>query len=370
MRALYALIILWTLFPLCAQSQPWKSPLRCAWSVDGRVFSPPVVFQDSAGVASVTRWKGDTLIAVFQWFRLPNPSPTWDRVATKFSYDNGRTWSDPRPIILADFPATYQRPFDPTIVVLSADSLRLYFSSSNGMPMGSDSIIDTHSAVSTDGITYVYEQGARVDVADRKIIDPAVVRFGPGWHLTAPIGAPQEGAYHYVSPDGLKFSRVPSISSDAAHNWTGNFAVVKSNELRFYGCGREIWFATSSNGGVWSSYTATNLKGGDPSVVRVADSLYFIVFTGEPYTTHVDSPAVSNVRVRVNGPSMRCIVTHSGELDNCDVDIYDLNGRCLATGTMRHRTQEICLSAWTSGSLFLRFSCSGNSFTIPVVTQE
>lgn len=257
-----------------------------ATSTDGITFDTPVIFQDSSGVPSVIKWKGDTLVCVFQWFRLPVGSPSWDRVAVKYSYDNGLNWTAPQPIQVLNFPAGYQRPFDPTLAVLSSDSLRIYFSSSVGLPpMGLDASVNTYSAVSADGLLYTFEPNARVDVADNKVIDPAVIEFGPGWHYTAPIGAPQQGAYHFVSPDGVNFSQVASIPSDNAHNWTGNFMRNSDNELRFYGSGPMIWYNATANGGVWNGFVATNLNGGDPSVVRVAPDLYRIIFVGAQYIT-------------------------------------------------------------------------------------
>lgn len=289
--------ILFLLLGLLAHAQnqgPWNSPLRMAWSIDGISFGPSSIFQDSSGVPSLIRWKGDTLITAFQWFRQPNPSPSWDRVAVKFSYDKGITWTEPVPIVIPDLPAQHQRPFDPTLVKLGGDSIRIYFSSSVGMPMpGGDSIINTYSAVSIDGIHYSFEPGARVDVSDKKVIDPAVIRFNNLWHFTAPIGAPQDGAYHFISNDGLNFNRVSDIGSDNQHNWTGNLMVENGTEIRFYGAGSSLWYNRSSDAGVWQGYTPLNLQGGDPSVLKIEDSNYLIVFVGPPYaiSTHPDFQA-------------------------------------------------------------------------------
>src|ERR1043165_9177664 len=90
------------------QGQPWNNPLKMAWSADGITFGTPAIFQDSSGVPSVIKWKGDTLIAAFQWFRQPNPSLSWDRVAVKFSYGNGMHWTQPTPIIVSGLPTGYQ----------------------------------------------------------------------------------------------------------------------------------------------------------------------------------------------------------------------------------------------------------------------
>src|SRR5689334_231661 len=105
---------------LYSQGYPWERPLKMAWSTDGVTFDPPVIFQDSSGVPSVVKWKGDTLVSAFQWFRTPIGSLTWDRVAVKFSYDNGFNWTQPVPIVVNNIPPNYQRPFDPTLLVINA----------------------------------------------------------------------------------------------------------------------------------------------------------------------------------------------------------------------------------------------------------
>lgn len=264
------------------QNKPWENALKMAISADGKSFGPISVFQDSAGVPSLCRKNRDTLMAVFQWFRGPQGSPTWDRVAVKYSYNDGMTWTEPMPIQVHGLPAGYQRPFDPTLVPFAKDSFRLFYSSSRQMPTpGQDSIIDCHSAWTSNGLDYYFESGARVDEANKRVIDPAVVQFKGMWHYAAPKGAPQDGAFHFISSDGLSFSKVPDIMSDALHNWTGNYLVADTSELRFYGSGTKIWYNSSSNGGVWSGYQETNIsQGGDPAVVRLNNDSFLMVYVG------------------------------------------------------------------------------------------
>jgi hypothetical protein len=287
----YSYFILFLLFAMDVFSQgspPWERPLKIAGSSDGITFTPPAVFQDSAGVPSAVKWKGDTIACVFQWFRQPMNSPTWDRVAVKFSYDNGFSWSQPVPVIVNGIPPNYQRPFDPTLVVINSDSMRIFFSSSDGMPTaGLDSTINTYSAVTTDGINYTFEPGARFDHPTNRVIDPAVIIFNGQWNYLAPIGAPQDGAFHCTSQDGLTFTQQADYSSDPMHNWTGNFLEESSSELRFYGSGQLLWFNTTSDGFNWNGYTNTNLTGGDPTVVKAGLNAYLIIYTGEPYPTGV-----------------------------------------------------------------------------------
>lgn len=332
MKHIALVLASWTAWGSVAYGQvfAWEQPLMIASSADGITFEAPTIFQDSAGVPSVIRWRGDTLVAAFQWFRQPNPSPSWDRVAVKFSYDNGMSWTDPTPIIVNGLPTGYQRPFDPALTSLGGDSLRIYFSSSDGFPMGGlDSTVNTYSATSTDGIHFTWEPEPRVDAISTRVIDPSVIFFGPGWHYVSPIGAPQEGAHHYLSPNGIDFNPVPMIPSDMQHNWTGNYMVDSPTELRFYGCGGTIWYNSSPNGGQWNGYVNTNLHGGDPSVVKVGAENYLIVFVGQPINTSVASgdgtsneprvfptPASDHVRVAWMGeqPSRYRIVSIAGDL--------------------------------------------------------
>jgi hypothetical protein len=282
------------------QGFPWNNPLKIAWSSDGITFNTSTIFQDSSGVPSVIKWKGDALLAVFQWFRSPNPSTTWDRVAVKHSFDNGITWTPPMPIVINGIPSSYQRAFDPTLTVINDDSLRIFFSSSDGIPsMGLDSSVNTYSATTTDGINYSFEPGPRVDEILNRVIDPAVISFKNLWHYASPIGAPQQGAYHYISSDGFNFTAVPVILSDNLHNWTGNYLVEDSSELRFYGSGFFIWYNSSPNGGNWNGYVNTNIQGGDPSVAKISINNYLMIYVGLTNPNEINENINHNQQVSV-----------------------------------------------------------------------
>jgi hypothetical protein len=341
--------------PLChgQGSPPWNNDLYIARSADGKTFGSPTVVVDSAGVPSVLRWKGDTLIAVFQWFRQPNPSPSWDRVAVAFSHDDGWTWTEAVPIRMVGLPAGYQRPFDPTLVVSGADSLRLYFSSSEKMPaMGPDSSINTYSAVSTDGIEYHFESGARVDHPSNRIIDPAVIFFNSIWQLTAPVGSPQQGAYRYISRDGLHFEAAGHIPSDNMHNWTGNFVAAGVSELRFYGSGPTIWYSSSEDGNSWSGYIPTNIQGGDPGVVKLLDGSYLMLFVGRPNASSVDAANVKPAALGVYpNPTSGMITLDADErLLGLPFLLCDPSGRTVLSGVLDAGTSRIDLGSLSSGS--------------------
>ncbi len=312
---------------------PWENPLKISESTDGIIFHNERIFQDSAGVPCVIRWKGDTLICAFQWFRQPQNSPTWDRVAVKFSFDNGSNWTQPVPIVINNFPVNYQRPFDPTLTVVN-DSIRIYYSSSDGMPSGGlDSSINTYSAISIDGIHYTFEQGARYDHPSNRVIDPAVIYFNGQWHYASPSGAPQDGAYHCTSPDGINFQLQGNYASDPMHNWTGNFMIPDSSQLRFYGSGQYIWYNTSSDGTSWQGYVNTNLAGGDPGVIKTGASNYIAVYVGQPYLTgiNITEDYFSDVRLFPN-PLTEKIFLNSDRNSSFDYKLYTTCGALLNTG--------------------------------------
>lgn len=233
---------------------------------------------------NLIRLSSGTLASVFQWFRQPVGSASWDRVAIKFSSDNGVTWTEPQPIIVNELPGNFQRPFDPTLSVTDENRIRIYFSS--GLNLTLDTSINTYSAISDDGINYTMDPGFRFSLPDRPVVDPAVIKFRNLWHLANPLtmGA---GAYHNISNDGLNYTRVTDIVSDMNHSWIGNYMIKDTNELRFYGSGAMIWYSSSTNGGAWSGFTSTNISGGDPSALKISDTSFIMIYTGQPYSTSV-----------------------------------------------------------------------------------
>ncbi|NBV14646.1 MAG: T9SS C-terminal target domain-containing protein [Sphingobacteriia bacterium] len=359
MKNIYTFLLLFlaSMATLLSQTPPWNNPLRIATSSDGITFSTPTIFQDSAGVPSVVAWKGDTLVCVFQGFKAPIGSSTWDRVSVKFSYDKGITWTASQPIVMQNFPTAYQRPFDPTLVVLNQDSLRLYYSSSNGIPtFGADSIINTYSAISTDGIHYTFEANPRVDEPISKVIDPAVIYYNNSYHYLAPAGSPAQGAFHYVSGDGLDFSKVLDIGSDNQHNWTGNYMVNSPAELRFYGCGSNtIWYNSSSNGGVWNGYVPTNIIGGDPSVVKTDSQQYIMIYVGPPNAT-ITNPQVSNpslIKLIPNPTQEYLILEYIEEYSNKCYEIYSAQGTLCFEGILSIGSHKVNIQSLPSGMYYL-----------------
>lgn len=256
---------------------PWQQDLKIAVGTDADRFGTSTTFVRQAGVVSLARRANGQLVAVFQWFPFDDPE-AFDLVATSVSTDGGRSWSAPRTLTVTGLPTGYQRPFDPTITVREDGTLRLYFTC-GPLPGGATTAtLGFCSATSTDGLSYTVEPGYRFNPG-RNAVDCAVLRWNGQWHLTAPIGAPQEGAYHAVSANGLTFTRVADIPSTATVNWTGNLVAVGST-LRFYGS--PLWYAATTDGVTWGAPRSLGLTGGDPAVVEAEPGRWLIVYAGAP----------------------------------------------------------------------------------------
>lgn len=261
------------------ENGPWRTGLRIAASSSPTAFGGFTSWVPQAGVASLAALPGGRVVGVFQWFPFDDLA-SFDRVAVVFSADSGRTWSTPRRIVMQGFPDTLQRPFDPTITVTADGRFRLYYTSSRsdgGRISGPNGF---YSAISTDGVTYTFEPGARF-MTTRSTVDCAVVRWNGQWHLVSPVGAPDEGGYHAVSGDGLAFTRLPDIvTRGTPFNVLGNLTIV-NGALRFYGSSPQgVWYADYTSASGWNTPAVlSGVMGGDPAVVEAAPGRWLLVTT-------------------------------------------------------------------------------------------
>ena len=357
------ILVIQFLVPVIGKSQgspPWERPLNICYGTDGITFGPSQIFQDSSGVPSAIKLPNGDLICALQWFREPQGSLTWDRVAVKFSYNNGISWTTPVPIEIPNLPVNYQRPFDPTLANADSGMIRIYFSSSDGPVQMLDSTVNTYSAISSDGIHYSFEPVARFDHPTNRVIDPAIIHFHGMWHYTCPKGAPQDGAYYAISQDGLNFTQVPDIPSDMQHNWTGNLVETDTGEMRFYGSGQFIWYKSTPNGGQWSGYVPTNVQGGDPTVVKLSDSSYIMIFTGNPYNVGVEEKNVSSDLIMYPNPSADKIYFNKAPEVGSVVEIIEVSGKCLERSIVHSMQTEIFIGDLSPGIYFLKLEKDGN----------
>jgi hypothetical protein len=304
------------------QPGPWNCDVD-VWRVSPGGQTQKLATFERAGVATVARLKDGRLLAAHQHFPADSEAD-FDKVAVRFSTDEGRTWTTPRVISLEGLPPGMRFPFDPTLVPLPDGRVRLYFTSVQGRRP------DLHhpciySAISTNGVDYVMEPGVRFAIEGRPVIDCTVVLHQGTYHLYAPdngagIGpgepAPPRGAerprpgtgYHATSQDGLSFKRAADVRVGDGRRWLGN-AVSDGKEITFFGTGDGppgrgggLWQATSPDGFSWSQPVGVpDVPGADPAAVRLQDGTWLVMATSPPRRGLSQRPAGDRYRLPAPG---------------------------------------------------------------------
>ena len=276
-----------------AASGPWNNELvvqRIA--ADGAVTKLATFAR--ADVSSMARLKDGRLALACQAFPAGD-AEHFNRVAVRFSGDEGRTWSEPTPIVVAKMDPVLAAPFDPAIVALPDGRVRLYFISYPTVH-GVSANSAVHSAISSDCIHYEFEPGERLAVPGRAVFDCAAALHAGVFHLVVPDngtpaeflarrknGEPQPGGngYHATSTDGLTFTRAADLPLPSPRDrWFGNL-LSDGMQLLFFGTGPGPWPLASTDGMKWApSPTPIAMPGVDPSVVRLRDGSWMVVGTG------------------------------------------------------------------------------------------
>ncbi|MCE3226335.1 MAG: repeat-like domain [Bacteroidetes bacterium] len=355
-------------------SQPWLAPLKICSGSNGTSFSGATVFQDSSGVATVIRVgtsNSDTLIAAFQWFPMPMGNPGWDKVAVKYSYNGGASWTTPTTCTFVGLPAGFQRPFDPTLLQLPNGKIRMYFSC--GPTIGSTGSINTYAANSTDGKTYTFEPVASFDDAAKNAIDPAVGLLGSTYYYNSSTGVNGDPSHRAISTDAISFTTQATFPYDGIHVWLGNY-LADGSALKFYGCGNSIWMNSTTNGSTWSGYVNTNVgMGADPAVVKTKSGTYIMIYTGPPNPTGMETRESISSDILVYPVTFNdFILVRSKSAKPVDVQIIDQLGKKVFEEKSENQSQirQIHLQHLSAGIYYMKLSRNGISVTRKIVKAE
>jgi hypothetical protein len=285
---------------------PWDSDvLVYRAAANGRVEQ--LATFERAGVPTIARLKDGRLIAANQHFPTNDPA-SFDKVAMRFSSDDGKTWTAPEVLRLAGLPEGMRYPFDPTLVPLPDGRVRVYFTSLMGRQF-TEAVPAIYSAISTNGVDYTFEPGMRFGVEGRIVIDCAVVLHQGVFHLYSPDNGvqlkrgerpgqeaaesrPRQGVgYHATSRDGLQFTREADVTMDGRRSWLGN-AQSDGKLITFFGTGVPesgpgqprggFWTAKSKDGKTWEQPGGIGVNGGDPGAVADRAGGWVVVITGAP----------------------------------------------------------------------------------------
>jgi hypothetical protein len=305
---------------------PWNNDVL-VYRVTSNVVEQLATFP-RAGVPTVARLKDGRLAAAHQHFPESDDA-NFDKVAVRFSSDEGRTWTEARVVRLEGLPQGMRFPFDPTLVPLPDGRVRLYFTSLKGRRFEEDRPA-IYSAISSNALDFVFEPGVRFAIEGRPVIDCAVALHNGTFHLFAPDngtaithGPPRDqssesAGYHATSPDGLNFVRQPDVKLTGARNWLGN-AQSDGSVIRFFGTGgpRGVWMGVSTNGVSWTlDENFPVVRGADPGAVKLKDGGWLLTVTGPPRGNR--RPPTETAR-RVSPLLMTFDTNGDGELDPAEI---------------------------------------------------
>jgi hypothetical protein len=308
--------------PENSSDAPWNRDLL-VYRVGKRQPAKQIGIIERAGVPTLARMVDGRLIATFQYFPKVSEKGNekrFDRIAASFSSDEGNTWSSPETIVVEKLPRGMVRPFDPTLVTLPDGRVRMYFTG-NYSGRFEESTPTICSAISEDGLNYVFEDGVRFAIENKICIDCAVALHGNTFHLFVPDNSSMEAelnrgretgqkerprtrpkdanrngyAFYATSKDGLSFERHDDLRLDSRMKWLGN-ATTREGELFFFGTGSpvsirsrnrasvpSIWFSSSRDGRKWKSPNViAEVSGGDPAVVQVKGGDWLVIATSVP----------------------------------------------------------------------------------------
>lgn len=196
------------------------------------------------------------------------------------SSDGGETWGEAEHINLTG-KINQGAAVDPSVVLLSDGRMRLYYFGSEttqGDPASTPGDHVIYSAISSDGINFVQEEGERL--AREQMTDPEVVEWNGSWYMLYSVG-PNAGLA--VSSDGLNFTDQGLISP----SFGGVPGLLADGErLIGYGCQQGISSSISTDGQTFTknSAPALQLDSGilcDPAIDSYQDT-YVMVYKTAP----------------------------------------------------------------------------------------
>lgn len=268
---------------------PWDHDLVVYLTdAEGQMVPGPVL---TASVApAVYRDDRGLLVLIHQWYPDDQPA-NFGALVLRISEDRGKTWTAPRPLAIANYPADLARPEQPALVRLPDGRVRLYFAARRaGVKTDRLSI---YSATSKDARSFIFDPGVRFSDPGNDVTSPAVTVFEGKLRLFAPKGPRVGRAYMATSVDGLRFDRQPDVDVGGKYRWSGA-AVGRASELAFVGevltpgktldsCAGGLWIGTSTDGREWAVSQHIPFTGVDPAVVSdEAGQISLVVLTSPP----------------------------------------------------------------------------------------
>lgn len=217
---------------------PWLTRAMLATSTNGLDFQRlHFVLSDQAGVPNVMIDREQRARVYYIDFGNGNAIAC----AIQRQRDSLTNWIYRR-VKIAGLPDTRTHPVDPAVVMLSDGRFRLYYMHATPLP-------SIYSALSTNGIEFVKEEGVRFTAQPHAVFDPIALPVKSGWLLWC--GGDQ--TFSARSDDGLNFTANGEFRVEGVRFMPWSAVALPNQGYRLYGnfLGPGEW-----GGGVSSAFSA------------------------------------------------------------------------------------------------------------------
>ncbi|MBI4669354.1 MAG: hypothetical protein HY747_09285 [Elusimicrobia bacterium] len=257
-------IFLRVLPPLTKSGHPRFTKLYSAVSNDGLLWTQEKkLLINGVSVPEIVRLeKGWRLYFVDGLANIPNCA---------FSTD-GKQWN-PERFQVRNLAFSGMGVADPNIIRLDDGRWRLYFDS--GFLPGREGNEGLLSAISNDGVEFVFEEGVRF--TGQEMADPEVHKMGNIWRLYYPSKYAGQIATAISKDGGRTFAPETMLDIKSA----GSFEIVpvKGGWRMYYNAGRGMEIVFSKDGLTWTKEGEVPFSGANPAVTELPDGgwrMYFI----------------------------------------------------------------------------------------------
>ncbi len=261
---------------------PWNAALYLARSTDGQTFktsNKPII--RFAAAPTLVRLRDGHLLAVFEHYPRTDQR-RFGGLAVAISKDNGKTWTDPKPLNIRGLSRRAGRPRGPALAVRPDGRLRLVFVCEDRRGRRAVSCAESSGDPA-------FRMRGRLKLSGGLVaVDDLVVLYVDAkCHLFGTRRGKSGIRYHALGTSGRRFDRLDDVPT--AESGTQGCALAIDGGYRFYATSPVgILSATSADAESWKRDTGLRVPGGaDPAVVRLGDGSFLMLYIEPSPSTHL-----------------------------------------------------------------------------------
>lgn len=267
-----------------ARNSSQENAIRIARSADGLTFRATAeILATDAASPSLVRLSNNQLLAVFD--RTLRDGEFAGELLASRSTDNGRSWSEPRPIRILPTKAPPDHCSRAQLLALPGGLVRMYFVAAEQNKGRSDarekSPVVIRSAVTRDGLNYRLDDGVELLIGIGPDPRFTVIRANKVVHLFTTTGRGTSQSQHYMSTDGRTFKAL-SESSIPDMQLARSIVPINDGYRAYLSADDGVRAMASKDAIKWTPEPGTCLAGRwDPAIVQLKDGS-FLMACGRP----------------------------------------------------------------------------------------